>query len=87
MRSRFTDYKITFKTVQVDIHVARDSREEWGTVRVSFTSYSRQFGGLDSAQYEEAVAVVTCFLRPVSMDGCTYQGEMNDRKREMIVTD
>ena len=25
---------------------------------------------VDSAQYEDVVAVVTCFLRPVNMDGC-----------------
>ena len=31
--------------MNADSHVARDSREERGAARVSFSTYSRQFGG------------------------------------------
>ena len=42
---------------------------------------------VERAQYEEVAAVVTCFLCPCSQHGRLHQGEMNDKKRELIVTD
>ena len=70
--------------MNAEIHVARDSREERGAARVSFSTYSRQFGG------QRAIRGGCCcgnLLATPSQHGRLHQGAMNDKKRELIVTD